>query len=262
MSVATPYPTAPGHAARTGAARLDSGRTGDITRPRVPASVLLLGLVTVLVGGWGAAAPFVGPEFGFVANRASAWSWSATSGYLALAPGGLALLSGVLVLGAASKRSFRRRPDLWLLGLLVAAAGAWFVVGQYVWPVIEAKLFIAPSAATHFMWKELAFAIGPGAILLYCGATFMGWSVRRQAPAAVPAPDAPAPDAPAPAAAPAAPVGTAAPAAPAGAHVAAPPSAPPAGSAGTIAAHPNVEEMIRRVPPASGAGPEQSPPQT
>ena len=180
MSAATQFPTATGQARRAGATRLVPAVPDGTTRPRIPLSVLALGIVTVLVGGWGAAAPFAGPDFGFVADRSGAWTWSSTSGYLALLPGAVALVCGLLVVGAAARRSFRRRPDLWVLGLLVAACGAWFVVGQYVWPVVEAKLFIVPSAATHFMWKELAFAIGPGAILIYCGATFMGWSVRRQ----------------------------------------------------------------------------------
>jgi hypothetical protein len=179
MSVARQYTTTPG-STRTRATRLVPAESTASSGPAVPISVLILGIVAILVAGWGAAAPFAGPDFGFVADKFTPWTWSSTSALLALAPGGLALLCGLWVVGASARPSYRRRPDLWLLGLVVALCGAWFVVGQYVWPVIQSRIFIVPSGATHFMWKELAFAIGPGVILVFCGATFMGWSVRRQ----------------------------------------------------------------------------------
>ncbi len=179
-SVARQNPTAaPGQTA-TGRPRLVPAQGVIATRPSVPLSVILLGLVAMIVAAWGAAAPFAGPDFGFVADRAVAWQWSVTSACLALGPGALAFLASVIVVAAATRASYARRADLWLLGLVVTLCGAWFVVGQYVWPVIYGTLFIAPSNANHFMWKELAFAIGPGVILVFCGAVFMGWAVRRQ----------------------------------------------------------------------------------
>jgi hypothetical protein len=150
------------------------------TRPAVPLSVVLLGICALLVAAWGAAAPFAGPDFGFVADRATAWQWSVTSACLGLGPGALAFLASLIVVGAATRTSYARRLDLWLLGFVVVLCGAWFVVGQYVWPVVYGMHYIAPSAQYHFMWKELAFAIGPGVILVFCGAMFMGWASRRQ----------------------------------------------------------------------------------
>lgn len=179
MSVARQYTTTP-RSARTRPTRLVPAEATVSSGPAVPVGVLVLGIVTILVAGWGAAAPFAGPDFGFVADRYTAWTWSSTSALLALVPGAVALLCGLWVIGASARPSFRRRPDLWVLGLLVALCGAWFVVGQYVWPVIQSKIFIVPSGATHFMWKELAFSIGPGVILVFCGAVFMGWSMRKQ----------------------------------------------------------------------------------
>jgi|GEM_PF-3400737 len=214
MSVARQYTTTAGRAP-TGPTRLVPAESTVSSGPAVSISVMLLGVVTILVAGWGAAAPFAGPDFGFVADRTTAWTWSSTSALLALAPGALAFLCGLWVVGASARPSFRRRPDLWLMGLLIALSGAWFVVGQFVWPVIESKLFIVPSGATHFMWKELAFAVGPGVILVFCGATFMGWAVRRQL--AVVAEHGPRGVAPAPAASRGVgPAGRAAPAAAAG----------------------------------------------
>jgi hypothetical protein len=178
-SAARQYGTTPDRVA-TSRPRLVPARGMVSTRPAVPLSVVLLGIVSLLVAAWGAAAPFAGPDFGFVADRATAWQWSVTSACLGLGPGVIALLASLIVLGVATRTSYSRRPDLWLLGLVIALCGAWFVVGQYVWPVIYGKVYIAPSNVSHFMWKELAFAIGPGVILVFCGAVFMGWAVRRQ----------------------------------------------------------------------------------
>jgi hypothetical protein len=147
--------------------------------PTISLHVLLLGIVAVLVGAWGAIAPFVGPDFGFVADRATAWQWSETSALLALLPGAVAFICGLLVVGAATRPRYGRRPDLWLLGLVVALSGAWFVIGQYIWRVIDGRTFVLPANPHHFMWKELCFAVGPGVVLVACGALFMGWSVRR-----------------------------------------------------------------------------------
>lgn len=182
MSVARQYPTTSGAVETTTATttRLVPADPAVVPGPAVPFSIVLFSLVAVVVAAWGAAAPYAGPEFGFVADRYGAWQWSTTSAVLALAPGALALLAALWVLGASLRPSYGRRADLWVLGLIVAACGAWFAVGQYVWPVIDGRLFIAPSGVNHFMWKELCFAIGPGVILVFCGAMFMGWAVRRQ----------------------------------------------------------------------------------
>jgi hypothetical protein len=141
------------------------------------------------VAAWGAAAPFAGPDFGYVADRFGAWQWSVTSACLGLGPGVVALLASLAVVAMATRTSYARRADLWVLGLVVTLCGAWFVVGQFVWPVVYGARFIAPASANHYMWKELAFAVGPGVILVFCGAVFMGWAVRRQlALVAVPSP--------------------------------------------------------------------------
>ncbi|MGH8988274.1 MAG: hypothetical protein ACRDXC_06705 [Acidimicrobiales bacterium] len=184
MSVATQQMTARGTARGTeqtaAVPRLVPAESVIAARPAVPVSVLLLGVVAVLVAAWGAAAPFAGPSFGYVADRVVAWQWSTTSACLGLGPGVVALVASLCVIAMATRRSYARRADLWILGLVVTSCGAWFVVGQYVWPVVYGSHFIAPAGASLFMWKELAFAIGPGVILTFCGATFMGWAVRRQ----------------------------------------------------------------------------------
>ncbi|MGH8982212.1 MAG: hypothetical protein ACRDWE_14540 [Acidimicrobiales bacterium] len=182
MAVARQYPTTAGvvETPTTTTTRLVRADATVAPGPTVPLSIVLFSIVAIVVAAWGAAAPFAGPDFGFVADRYGAWQWSGTSGALAVAPGVIALLAAAWVLVASLRPTYGRRPDLWVLGLITAACGAWFVVGQYVWPVVDGRAFIAPSGANHFMWKELCFAVGPGVILVLCGAMFMGWAVRRQ----------------------------------------------------------------------------------
>jgi hypothetical protein len=180
MSAARTYTTTRGPEGTAATPRLVPAQSMIAARPPVPMSVLFLGVVGVLVAAWGAAAPFAGPDFGYVADRVGAWQWSVTSACLGLGPGGLATLASLAVIMMAMRTSYARRVDLWALGLVVTLCGAWFVVGQYVWPVVYGTHYIAPSSTTHFMWKELAFAIGPGVILVFCGAVFMGWATRRQ----------------------------------------------------------------------------------
>lgn len=186
MSVARQYTTTSGPTAATAPVATGTRPAGWVSsEPGVPAgarfpvSVFLLGIVTVLVAGWGAAAPYAAPDFGFTADRATAWQWTTTSAVLALAPGAVAFVCGLLVLSASSRVRYGRRPDLWLLGFLVALCGAWFVVGQYAWPVLDGRIFIGPSGRYHFLMKELCFAVGPGVLLVLCGSVFMGWAIRR-----------------------------------------------------------------------------------
>jgi hypothetical protein len=224
-----------------------------------PFSIVLLAFATVLVGAWGAIAPFVGPDFGFVADRSGAWQWSETSAVLALVPGAVALVVGIMTLRAASRVSYRRRADMGILGLVGAACGAWFVVGQYLWPVIDGRVFIVPSTPDHFMWKELCFAVGPGVVLVFCGAAFMGWAVRRQlavvdaghpvadAPMVTPSPAPMVTPSPAPMVTPSPAPQTGVMAAPASVAAAPPPSAPQAPltgpSAGSEGASPPVSPI-------------------
>ena len=179
MSVAMQHTTrAPaGEASLT---RLVPAQSVMATGPALPLSVLFFGAVAVVAAAWGAAAPYAGPEFGYVADRSGAWQWSTTSACLGLGPGALAFVASLLVVGVATRTSYARRADLWVLGLVVTVCGVWFVVGQYVWPVVYGAQFIAPASAFQFLWEELAFAIGPGVVLACCGAAFMGWAVRRQ----------------------------------------------------------------------------------
>ena len=152
----------------------------------VPPSLVLVGAVTVLVGAWGGIAPYVGPTFGFSADASSAWRWTTAHAVLALAPGVVAVAAGlVLLMRAGSTVVGRGRVTTGLAGLLAALCGAWFVVGEFAWPVIDGRHYFVGAAPYHFLLEQLAFAIGTGVVLVACGSYAMGWAARHQVRRAV-----------------------------------------------------------------------------
>lgn len=143
-------------------------------------SLVVLGLVTLLVGAWGAIVPYVGPLFGFDADGTPAWHWSLAHALLGLVPGGVAVVAGILLLGLVGRASAGRgRVDVGLLGFVVALCGAWFIIGEFAWPVLHGTGYFVGAAPLHYLLEQLAFAIGTGTVLAVCGAFAMGWAVRH-----------------------------------------------------------------------------------
>lgn len=144
-------------------------------------SLVLLGSVIVLVGAWGGIAPYVGPLFGFSIDGTPAWHWSLAHALLALAPGGAAVVVGVLLLSLVGRAAAGRgRINVGMLGLLAAVCGAWFVVGEFAWPVLYGTSYFAGVGTLHFLLEQLAFSLGTGVVLVGCGAFAIGWAVRHQ----------------------------------------------------------------------------------
>lgn len=155
--------------------------------PRVRAatrsSLATAGLLALLISAWGAIIPFAGPAFGYRATRGGSWQWTNARGLLAVAPGVVGILVGLLILTAVRRTAAvgRGRPTLLLLGLIAVAAGAWFVIGPLAWPVIsnEGRYFVVASPWRNFL-NQVGYALGPGLILAACGSFAMGWGARHQ----------------------------------------------------------------------------------
>ncbi|MDQ2724026.1 MAG: hypothetical protein M3Y36_00790 [Actinomycetota bacterium] len=135
-----------------------------LTRPR---GLALIGLLTVLDGAWGAIVPFVGPLFGYRSHGQSAWQWSSLHGVLYLAPGVVAVLFGLIILARA--RAVTRGP-VGFAGLVVAACGAWFVVGPALWPTFGTGPVFTPAAtAMDNFVHQVGYNLGVGVILAMLG---------------------------------------------------------------------------------------------
>ena len=145
-----------------------SGRMG------VPAVLILL------LGAWGGIVPFVGPTFGFSADGSSAWTWNLMHGLLWVVPGAAACLGAVAALGLIPR--FARgvgHVGASGAGLLVAVAGAWFVVGPVAWPVLQhsAGVFV-PASPLRELAYQVGYSLGPGVLITLLGGTTLGWAFR------------------------------------------------------------------------------------
>ena len=135
-----------------------------VARPWVGA---LAGLLITVVGAWAAVAVFVGPLFGYRVTSTAAWHWSVLDWMLHLAPGGVAAVAGLLLLGGSSSSRAAKVP----LGLLVVASGAWLVVGPAAWEWIGhgTPYLHAPTPRAAFL-RQAGAALGPGVVLVALGA--------------------------------------------------------------------------------------------
>ena len=59
------------------------------------------GLLLILLGAWGALAPFVGPYFDFAFSPDRAWAWTEARGWLQVLPGAVAVVGGAAAAGLA-----------------------------------------------------------------------------------------------------------------------------------------------------------------
>lgn len=86
----------------------------------------LSGLALVLLGAWGGLMLFIGPYFHFGFGPDKTWQYNTDRLYVAIVPGGVALLAGLVIL-ATKSRWFSSA-----CAVLAVLAGAWFVVGREV----------------------------------------------------------------------------------------------------------------------------------
>lgn len=144
----------------------DRTRGGRLHIPRSRGAAS--GLLLVVLGLWGAVAPFVGPQLGFGYDDSQ--EWTAARGWLEVLPGALTVLGGVLLL------TTRNRVTALLGGWLAVAAGAWFIIGRAAAGPLGLGSISGPSAGsdTRRLWLELAYFHGLGALIVFLGALALG----------------------------------------------------------------------------------------
>jgi hypothetical protein len=164
---------------------LVSRRTVDASGLRSNVGHFGLGSVGFLLIGisvWGAIVPFLGPTFGYSADGAGSWHWSLTHAVVAVAPGAVGVLIGLMVLARSRGMVVGRgRLSLAGSGLLALAAGAWFAVAPWAWPVVEnTRAYFVGTSPLRLLANVGGYALGPGLIVAACGAFFLGWATRHQ----------------------------------------------------------------------------------
>lgn len=141
----------------------------------------LCGVLLVLLGAWGALAPYVGPYFKFAFTPDKPWVHTQGHIYLSLVPGAVAGVAGLIILIT------RSRALGVLAGLLAAAGGAWFVVGQGVTatllrrpsitigtPLTRSGAAVTGTTTSYQELELLAFFAGLGILIAFFGALAIG----------------------------------------------------------------------------------------
>lgn len=126
------------------------------------------GLLLLLLGAWGATAPFIGPMIGFGYDESR--GWTIARGWLEVLPGALTIAGGLLLLVT------RNRATAVLGGWLAVVAGVWFIVGRTAAGPLGLESIGGPTAATgaENMWIELAYFHGLGALVVFLAAAALG----------------------------------------------------------------------------------------
>jgi hypothetical protein len=162
--------------------RSTSARPG--TRVRLGrVGLALAGVIALLASAWGAVVPYVGPLFGYSADGSDAWHWSLPHAFLALVPGVVGVLLGLMIVAESRGITVGKgRLSLATAGMLLMVCGAWFAIGPLAWPVVfttSSGYFVATSHL-GLLEDEVGYSIGTGLILVICGAFVDGWASRHR----------------------------------------------------------------------------------
>jgi hypothetical protein len=146
---------------------------------RLPRSTgLVSGALVFVLGVWGALIPFVGPYFDYSFGTNSTWHYTANRLWLSILPGVLAMVAGLLLLGAATRRAGV------LAGWLGLLAGLWFVVGPAVsltWEHVGGPIGAPLGGPTTKMLELVGYFYGLGALIIACVAFASGRFLSRPA---------------------------------------------------------------------------------
>lgn len=128
------------------------------------------GFLLILLGAWGALAPFIGPLFNFAYSPDQAWTWTTGRGWLEVLPGVVTVLGGLLLLMS------RNRATASLGGWLAVAGGVWFIIGRAMAGPLGMGDAGTPVAATEGkrIALELTYFYGLGALIVFLGAAALG----------------------------------------------------------------------------------------
>jgi hypothetical protein len=132
----------------------------------------LSGLALILLGAWGGLAPLIGPyfHFGFLPDKP--WYYDTSRLYLALIPGGVVLVAGLVVLLT------RHRGFGGVFAFIAAVGGAWFVVGQTALQIITGTIYgdgtPVATGTKILLLTDLACFAGVGVLIVFFAALALG----------------------------------------------------------------------------------------
>jgi hypothetical protein len=123
------------------------------------------GLLILILGVWGGLVPFIAPYFHFALGPDKSWTWTSGRLFLSVIPAAVAVLGGLMLIGAGAHAS--ARPG----ALLAIAAGVWFAIGpdvSHLWN--SAGAVGAAHGSTGIRTLEMvAYHSGLGAVIAALG---------------------------------------------------------------------------------------------
>lgn len=144
-------------------------RGGAMRIPRTRGA--LSGFLLIVLGAWGALIPFIGPYFKYAYTPDTTWTWTTARLWLEVVPGVAAILGGLILLMTANRASAV------FGGWLASAAGAWFVVGQFVsrlWDGEWSRIGDPIGGPKRQVVEQLGFFSGLGVVILFLAAHAAG----------------------------------------------------------------------------------------
>lgn|SRR5215472_8171900 len=137
----------------------------------------VIGVLLILLGGWGGLVPFLGPYFDFAYTPDKAWAYTSGRLWLSIIPAAAVCLGGVLVTVSDGGAAFG--------ALLAALGGVWFVIGTPVTAFALAGHGITPGvpapghgalfgATTMRFLEPLGFFYGVGVVIIFFAAVSLG----------------------------------------------------------------------------------------
>jgi pyruvate/2-oxoglutarate dehydrogenase complex dihydrolipoamide acyltransferase (E2) component len=141
------------------------------------------GLLILIMGIWGGLVPFVGPYFHFAMGPDKSWTWTSGRFWLDVLPGIVALLGGLMLIGAGPRMSGK------LGALLALAAGVWFAIGPDVsllWNSYGAQGAAHGAKGTRVL-EMITYHTLLGAVMAALAGYALPGFVRRRAVVAEPA---------------------------------------------------------------------------
>jgi hypothetical protein len=140
------------------------------------------GLLILILGVWGGLVPFIAPYFHFALGPDKSWTWTSGRLFLSVIPAAVAVLGGLMLIGAGSHAS--ARPG----ALLAIAAGVWFAIGpdvSHLWN--SAGAVGAAHGSTGIRTLEMvAYHSGLGAVIAALGGYALPRFIATPAAAAAP----------------------------------------------------------------------------
>jgi hypothetical protein len=155
----------------SGAGSAPSSSRQRVSTTRLPRSRgAASGVLLLLLGAWGALAPFIGPYFNFEYLSDQTWRWTTGRLWLEVVPGAATAFAGLLLLFSAHRAVTLF--GAWL-GML---AGAWFVVGPQIQDRYNIGLVGTPQASTRLvqLLETLAFFYALGVVIVALSGTAFG----------------------------------------------------------------------------------------